>query len=78
MILTTDINAPKHIVSGNYNIKSYDDQLLAGGTLAYTFDAPNVTSLFNTPEKIPAAVIDKMKFCYWKEKLFLMMDLPIR
>ncbi|TZF93713.1 hypothetical protein FW781_18660 [Chryseobacterium panacisoli] len=58
MILTTDINAPKHIVSGSYTIKSYDDQLLAGGTLAYTFDAPNVTSLFNTPEKIPVAVID--------------------
>ena len=57
MILTTDINAPKHIVSGNYNIKSEDQHVLASGTLASTFDAPNVTSLFNAPEKIPNTTI---------------------
>ncbi|UEQ75215.1 hypothetical protein [Chryseobacterium arthrosphaerae] len=57
MILTTDINDPKHIVSGKYKIKSEDQNVLASGTIASTFDAPNVTSLFNTPEKIPNTTI---------------------
>ncbi|WP_312297353.1 hypothetical protein [Chryseobacterium sp.] len=57
MILATDINDPKHIVSGKYNIKSEDQYILASGTVASTFDAPNVTSLFDYPEKIPNTTV---------------------
>ncbi|SIQ27261.1 hypothetical protein [Chryseobacterium sp. RU33C] len=61
MYLTTDINDPKHIVSGIYNIKSYDQQLLANGTLAYTYDAPNVTTLFSNGEDIPNNILEKQE-----------------
>lgn len=61
MLLTTDINAPKHIISGSYNIKSYDQQILVSGTLAYTYDFPNVTTLFSNGEDIPNDSLEKQE-----------------
>ncbi|MFP3591917.1 hypothetical protein [Chryseobacterium sp. SIMBA_038] len=60
ILLATDINDPKHVVSGNYQLKDYNQQVIASASLAYTFDAPNVTSLFNNSvDGIPKAVLEK-------------------
>ncbi|AZA55190.1 hypothetical protein [Chryseobacterium sp. G0201] len=60
ILLATDINDPKHIVSGNYQLKDYNQQVIGSASLAYTFDAPNVTSLFNNSvDRIPKAVLEK-------------------
>jgi hypothetical protein len=58
MVVTTDINDPKHIVSGNYELKA-GSQVIASASMAYTYDAPNVTTLFNNADVIPGANLER-------------------
>lgn len=60
MIVTTDINDPKHIVSGNYTLKA-GGQLVADASLAYTYGAPNVTTLFSGADNIPKADLERFE-----------------
>ncbi|WP_131368617.1 hypothetical protein [Chryseobacterium soli] len=61
MLIVTDINDPKHIVSGNYQIKAYNQQVIASASMAYTYDAPNVTTLFSGAEVIPKENLEKIE-----------------
>ncbi|MGO4707773.1 hypothetical protein AB4Y90_01410 [Chryseobacterium sp. 2TAF14] len=59
MLITTDINQPKHIISGNYQLKDANQQLLTSSSSANTYGAPNVTSLFSGLENIPYSILEK-------------------
>ncbi|WP_139785333.1 hypothetical protein [Chryseobacterium phocaeense] len=58
--VTTNINQPKHIISGNYQVK-IGTQTIASGSGTYPWTgAANVTSLFQN-NKIPHVDIDKLE-----------------
>lgn len=59
VVLVTDINDPKHIVNGNYQLTDYNHQVIASASLAYTYDAPNISSLFSGADDIPKEVLEK-------------------
>lgn len=59
MMIRTDINDPRNIISGNYTLKGHDQQIIASASTAEVYGAPNVTTLFNGNIRISNAIVSK-------------------
>ncbi|PQA94593.1 hypothetical protein B0A69_09020 [Chryseobacterium shigense] len=60
IVVTTDINQPKHIISGNYQVKVGGQTIATGSGTDPWSGAANVTSLFQN-NKIPHIDIEKIE-----------------
>lgn len=61
MMIATDINNPKHIVSGNFLVKA-GGQVIVNSSEVFNYNAPNVSILFSGNQPIPSIELEKVEF----------------
>ncbi|WP_185289637.1 carboxypeptidase-like regulatory domain-containing protein [Chryseobacterium lactis] len=59
VVVATDLNAPKYIVSGNYRLKNSSQQVIVSSTVVGRNTGPNITPIFSSPT-IPKATLEKL------------------
>lgn len=60
MMISTDINDPKHIVSGNFQLKIGGQAVLSSSEV-FNYNAPNVSVIFSANQPIPDRTLEKVE-----------------